>query len=58
MSCGAGVFFAGVRTAWFYVEQMDKLGQEYELSRVVKQDIFDTRPDMSTAMRAQYYQQQ
>ena len=56
VSVMAGTLAACVKTSWYYVEQMDKLGQEYELSRAMKQDIFDTRPDMSTAMRAQYYQ--
>ena len=46
---------ASVKTSWYFVEQMDRLGEEYELSRIVKQDIFDTRPDMDTSMRAQYY---
>ena len=58
VSGGMGALFAWVKTGWYFVEQMDKLGQEYELSRMVKQDIFDTRPDMNTAMRAQYYQHQ
>ena len=44
--------FSCVKTSWYYVEQMDRLGQDYELSRMMKQDIFDTRPDMDTAMRA------
>ena len=50
-----GSVAAMLKTSWYAVEQMDKLGEEYELSRIVKQDIFDTRPDMDTAMRAQYY---
>ena len=58
VSCFAGTVFATAKTSWYYVEMMDKLGQEYELSRMMKQDIFDTRPDMNTAMRAQYYQHQ
>ena len=41
-----------LKTSWYFVEQMDRLGEEYELSRIVKQDIFDTRPDMDTSMRA------
>ena len=52
ISVSAGALFAWVKTNWFFIEQMDKLGQDYELSRMVKQDIFDTRPDMNTAMRA------
>ena len=52
MSCIAGPLFASIKTSWFFVEKLDKLGQEYELSRMMKQDIFDTRPDMDTAMRA------
>ena len=55
ISCSMGALFSSVKTAWYFVEQMDRLGQEYELSRMIKQDIFDTRPDMNTAMRAQYY---
>ena len=51
-----GGMFASVKTSWYLVEQMDKLGSNYELSRMMKQDIFDTRPDMNTAMRAQYYE--
>ena len=54
----AGTMLGCVKTSWYYVEQMDKLGQEYELSRVMKQDIFDTRSDMNSAQRAQYYQHQ
>ena len=54
----AGTIFGGVRTSWFFVEQMDRLGSNYELSRMMKQDIFDTRPDMNAAMRAQYYEHQ
>ena len=56
MSCFTGVVFGGVKTSWYFVEQLDKLGSNYELSRMMKQDIFDTRPDMNTAMRAQYYE--
>ena len=47
-----GFCFAAARTSWYYVESLDKLGEQYELSRMVKQDIFETRPDMNTAMRA------
>jgi hypothetical protein len=32
----AGTIFGCVKTSWFYVEQMDKLGEEYELSRMMK----------------------
>ena len=52
------MIFAAVKTSWYYVEQMDKLGSDYELSRMMKQDIFDTRPDLDTGMRAQYYEYQ
>ena len=31
-----GMVFGCVKTSWFYVEQMDKLGEEYELSRMIK----------------------
>ena len=44
-----------IRTGWFVVERIDQLGKDYEISRLVKQDIFDSRPDLNSAMRAQYY---
>ena len=34
------------------------LGKDYELSRLLKQDIFDTRGDLDSGMRAYYYMQQ
>ena len=34
------------------------LGNRYELSRLIKQDIFDTRPDIDSDIRALYYMQQ
>ena len=58
VSLFTGFLFSTVKTSWFYVQQMDKLGQEYELSRMMKQDIFDTRPDLDSGMRAQYYEHQ
>lgn len=47
--------YGSIKTGWFFVERLDKLGKEYELSRMIKQDIFDTRPDLDSGMRAQYY---
>ena len=52
---GAGVFYAWIKTSWYAIEQFDALGKEYELSRLVKQEIFDTRPDLDSGIRAQYY---
>ncbi len=51
----AGSIYSFTKTSWFIVEQIDALGKDYEISRIVKQDIFDTRPDLNSAMRAQYY---
>ena len=36
ISCSMGALFSSVKTAWYFVEQMDRLGQEYELSRMIK----------------------
>ncbi len=36
----------------------DKLGKEYELSRVIKQNIFDTHPELSPPQRAKIYMAQ
>jgi hypothetical protein len=47
-----GGLYGCVRTSLFFVEQMDALGKDYELSRVMKQDIFDTRPDLDSGKRA------
>ena len=54
----AGSAFATLKTGWFFVEKFDKLGKEYELARMMKQDIFDTRPDLKSGMRAHYYMHQ
>ena len=51
----AGTAFAMIRSGWFITEKLDALGKDYETSRLVKQDIFDTRPDLNASMRAQYY---
>ena len=52
MGLFSGYAYASLRTAWYMVERVDALGKDYELSRIVKQDIFDTRPDMDSAQRA------
>lgn len=54
----AGVTYGSIKTGWYFVEKLDQLGKDYELSRMVKQDIFDTRPDLNSGMRAQYYMYQ
>mmetsp|Transcript_3419 Transcript_3419/g.2876 ORF Transcript_3419/g.2876 Transcript_3419/m.2876 type:complete len:88 (-) Transcript_3419:17-280(-) len=54
----SGVAFSAIRTGYYGLEQLDKLGKDYELSRVVKQDIFDTRPDVDSDIRALYYMKQ
>ena len=53
-----GFSFAMIKTGWFIVEQIDSLGKDYEISRIIKQDIFDSRPDLNSGMRAQYYMYQ
>ena len=52
MGVVTGLAFGALRTAWHLVEKVDALGKDYELSRIVKQDIFDTRPDMNSGLRA------
>ena len=32
----AGVTYGALKTGWYFVERMDKLGREYELSRMMK----------------------
>ena len=51
----AGTTYGLVRTGWHIVENLDALGKDYEISRMMKQDIFDSRPDIDSGMRAQYY---
>jgi hypothetical protein len=58
MGVFAGVSYGSIKTGWYFVEKLDSLGREYELSRMVKQDIFDTRPDLDSGLRAQYYMYQ
>jgi len=58
MGAVAGVTYGSIKTGWYFVENLDKLGKDYELSRMIKQDIFDTRPDLDSGMRAQYYMYQ
>jgi hypothetical protein len=54
----AGAFFGSIRTARYFIERLDMLGKDYELSRMVKQDIFDTRSDIDSSTRAHYYMHQ
>ena len=58
MGLFAGVTYGSIRTGFFFVEKLDALGRDYELSRMIKQDIFDTRPDLDSGQRAQYYMHQ
>ena len=58
MGAFAGVTYGSIKTGWYFVEKLDQLGKDYELSRMVKQDIFDTRPDLDSGTRAQYYMYQ
>ena len=51
----AGSTYGLVRSGFFLVEEIDKLGKDYEISRMMKQDVFDSRPDIDSGMRAQYY---
>ena len=51
----AGACYGVIRTGWHVVENLDALGKDYEISRLMKQDIFDHRPDIDSSMRAQYY---
>ncbi len=52
LGCLAGGLYAFQKTGYYFTERLDMLGKEYELSRMVKQDIFDTRPDLDSGMRA------
>ena len=54
----SGIAFASIKTGYYGIEQLDKLGKEYELSRMVKQDIFDTRTDLDSDVRALVYMKQ
>lgn len=58
--CGAaaGGAYGCIRTGWYLAERVDALGKDYEISRMMKQDIFDTRPDLDSGTRAQYYMHQ
>lgn len=42
-----GVSLGTLMSGGYFVQSLDKLGKEYEISRIMKQDIFDTRPDIS-----------
>ena len=50
-----GSLYGIIRTGWYFCESIDALGKDYEISRMLKQDIFDSRPDIDSGMRAQYY---
>ena len=52
LGVACGCVLAWNNTSWFIVQQLDALGKDYEISRLIKQDIFDTRPDVDAAMRA------
>lgn len=54
----AGATYGCLRTSWYFVESVDKLGKDYELSRMIKQDIFDSRPDLDSSTRVNYYMYQ
>ena len=54
----SGVTYGAIKTGTHFVEAMDQLGKDYESARIIKQDIFDTRPDIDSGMRAQYYMYQ
>lgn len=58
MGSFAGASFGTIRTAWYMAERVDSLGKDYEISRLMKQDIFDTRPDLDQSTRANYYMYQ
>jgi hypothetical protein len=58
MSIMAGSFYSAIKTGRYGTETLDKLGKDFELSRMIKQDIFDTRPDLDSGIRAQYYMNQ
>ena len=51
----AGASFGLIRTGAYIAESVDALGKDYEISRLMKQDIFDSRPDLDSGLRAQYY---
>ena len=51
----AGASFGLIRTGSYIAESVDALGKDYEISRLMKQDIFDSRPDLDAGLRAQYY---
>lgn len=53
-----GIGYGLIRTGWYFAEKVDQLGRDYEISRVMKQDIFDSRPDLDSSTRASYYMYQ
>ena len=55
VGAAAGASFGLIRTGAYIAESVDALGKDYEISRMMKQDIFDSRPDLDSGMRAQYY---
>ena len=58
MAMFSGAFYAAIMTGKYSIQKVDMLGSEYELSRLIKQDIFDTRPDVDADIRALYYMEQ
>ena len=51
----AGSTLAFIMTYKSLLLDLDKLGKEYELSMIVKQDIFDVHPELNPSQRAQIY---
>ena len=36
MGCFAGTMYASLKTGWYFVEKIDRLGKDYEISRIMK----------------------
>lgn len=36
MGAFAGVTYGSIKTGWYFVEKLDQLGKDYELSRMIK----------------------
>jgi hypothetical protein len=51
----AGFFLGGYLNAKKAIILMDKLGNEYQLSRIYKQTIFSKRKDLSEEMKGEIY---
>ena len=46
-SLSAGAMLSVIQAYREFVINLDKLGKEYELSRMIKQNLFDTHPELS-----------